>query len=190
MNRIVEAYFQLLKVAIVACLALMVALVFANVVLRYAFNMGITTSEEVSRFLFVWMIFLGAIVALRENGHLGVDLVIKNLPIMGRRVCFVAAHLLMLYATWLILQGSWEQTLINWDVASPASGLSMGLLYGVGIVFGVSAGVILLVQVFRALTGRIGEAELMMAGGSAEAEELPTITPPPDRPAPGEERPR
>ena len=53
-------------------LAVMVVMVFGNVVLRYAFNSGIAVSEELSRWLFVWMTFLGAIVALqgaRAPGH-------------------------------------------------------------------------------------------------------------------------
>ena len=51
----------------------MVVLVFGNVVLRYGFNSGITVSEELSRWLLVWLTFLGAIVAVREHAHLGVD---------------------------------------------------------------------------------------------------------------------
>ena len=62
------------------CLAVMVVLVFGNVVLRYGFNLGITVSEELSRLLFVWLTFLGAIVALREHGHLGVDMLVSRLP--------------------------------------------------------------------------------------------------------------
>ena len=54
----------------------MVVLVFGNVVLRYGFNSGITVSEELSRWLFVWLTFLGAIVALREHGHLGTDMLV------------------------------------------------------------------------------------------------------------------
>ena len=83
MQRLVDGYFQFLKIAIVTCLALMVILVFGNVVLRYAFNLGITMSEELSRFLFVWLTFLGAIIAFREHGHLGVDMVVSRLS--GRR---------------------------------------------------------------------------------------------------------
>src|SRR3712207_5550728 len=154
MTRIVEAYFHLLKIAIAACLALMVVLVFGNVFLRYAFNMGITTSEELSRFLFVWLTFLGAIVALREHGHLGVDILVRRLPEAGKKLCLVVSHVLMLYATWLLLQGSWQQTLINLNVASPAAGLSMGLLYGTGLVFGVSAGLILLHDLYLVQIGR------------------------------------
>ena len=106
MSRIVEGYFQLLKVVIVFCLALMVVLVFGNVVLRYAFNMGITVSEELSRFLFVWMTFLGAIIAFREHGHLGVDMVVSRLPTIGKKACLVVSQVLMLWVTWLFLQGS------------------------------------------------------------------------------------
>jgi TRAP-type C4-dicarboxylate transport system permease small subunit len=63
-QKIVDGYFLLLKSIIVLCLALMVILVFGNVVLRYALNTGITISEEVSRFLFVWLTFVAA--ALRD----------------------------------------------------------------------------------------------------------------------------
>jgi TRAP-type C4-dicarboxylate transport system permease small subunit len=172
MTKIVEAYFWLLKALIAFFLAVMVVLVFGNVVLRYAFNSGITVSEEVSRWLFVWLTFLGAIVALREHGHLGVDTLVKRLPLWGKKACLVVSQLLMLYATWLLLTGSWQQTLINWDVAAPASGLSTGLFYGAGLVFGVSAGLILLADLYRAVTGRMSEAELVMVKESEEQEEF------------------
>src|SRR3712207_2352035 len=138
MNMLIEGYFKLLKVLIALFLAIMVVLVFGNVVLRYAFNSGITVSEEVSRWLFVWLTFLGAIIAVREHAHLGVDSLVKRLPPAGKRACLVVSQILMLYVTWLLLVGSWEQTMINWDVAAPASGLSTGLFYGVGVVFAIS----------------------------------------------------
>jgi TRAP-type transport system small permease protein len=172
MARLVDGYFHLLKIAIALCLALMVVLVFANVVLRYAFNLGITTSEELSRFLFVWLTFLGAIVALREHGHLGVDTLVRRLPAAGKKLCLVVSHVLMLYATWLFLQGSWQQTLINLDVASPAAGVPMSLLYGVGIVFSISAGLILAYDLYRVLAGRLSEDELVMVKESEEQEEF------------------
>jgi TRAP-type C4-dicarboxylate transport system permease small subunit len=172
MTYLVEAYFKLLKILIALFLAIMVVLVFGNVVLRYAFNSGITVSEEVSRWLFVWLTFLGAIVAMREHGHLGVDTLVKRLPTWGKKACLVASQVLMLYATWLLLQGSWQQTLINWDVVAPASGLSTGLFYGVGIVFGVSAGLILLADLYRVVTGKATEAELVMVKESEEQEEF------------------
>ena len=69
----------------------MVVLVFGNVVLRYGFNSGITVSEEVSRWLFVWLTFLGAIVALKEHGHLGSDMLVARLPPRGKKRCWSSA---------------------------------------------------------------------------------------------------
>ena len=68
----------------VACLLLMVVLVFGNVVLRYVFNSSITLSEEISRWLFVWITFMGAVVALREHAHLGTDALVSRLPPAGQ----------------------------------------------------------------------------------------------------------
>ena len=45
----------------------------------------------------------------------------------------------MLFADWLLLSGSWRQTLINIDDRAPATGLSLGIFYFAGVVFGVSA---------------------------------------------------
>ncbi len=151
MKKIVDSYFWLLKVLIVVCLALMVILVFGNVVLRYGFNTGITLSEELSRWLFVYMTFLGAIVMMREHGHLGVDTVVARLPANAQKAAFVLSHILMLFATWLFLEGSWVQTIINIDNAAPVTGLSVGIIYAAGVVFSVSVGAILLADLARAL---------------------------------------
>jgi TRAP-type C4-dicarboxylate transport system permease small subunit len=175
MARLVDGYFWLLRAVIAVFLAIMVVLVFGNVVLRYAFNSGITVSEELSRWLFVWVTFLGAIVAMREHGHLGVDSLVKRLPTGGKRAALIVSQILMLGVTWLLLRGSWEQTLINWDVAAPASGLSTGLFYGAGVVFSISTGIILIVELYRAVTGRLSESELVMVKESEEQEELEAL---------------
>ena len=82
---------------IVVSLALMVIMVFSNVVLRYLFNSGITVSEELSRFLFLWLIFVGSIVVMRERGHLGVDSLIVRLPRSGKIAFVLISNVLMLW---------------------------------------------------------------------------------------------
>ena len=156
-------------------LAIMVVMVFGNVVLRYGFNSGITVSEEVSRWLFVWMTFLGAIVAVREHGHLGTDMLVAKLPTWGKKLCLYLSHLLMLYASWLLLTGSWQQTLINWDVSAPTTGASVAIFYFVGVVFGVSAIVFLLYDLWLALSGRLSDAELVMVHESEEQGDIDRI---------------
>jgi TRAP-type C4-dicarboxylate transport system permease small subunit len=77
LNRCIDLCCRALGALMVLCLVLMVVMVFINVVLRYAFNSGINVSEELSRWLFVWMTFMGAVVALRERGHLGTDMLVS-----------------------------------------------------------------------------------------------------------------
>lgn len=172
MQKIVEGYFDLLKIVITLCLITMVVLVFGNVVLRYVFNTGFTKGEELSRWCFVWLTFFGAIIGMREHAHLGVDLVVKHLPIAGKKLCLVVGHLLMLGATWLFLQGSWQQTAINLGNHAPATGLSVGLFYGVGVVFGISTVLILLYELYHVLFGKVTEQELIGIKSSEDEAEL------------------
>ena len=82
----VDRYCRLLEALMAILLAMMVVLVFGNVVLRYAANSGITVSEELSRWLFVWMTFLGAVVGLKEHAHLGTDMLVCRLGTRGKKV--------------------------------------------------------------------------------------------------------
>ena len=147
---------------IAACLAAMVVLVFGNVVLRYAFNSGIAVSEELSRWLFVWLTFLGGVIGLREHAHLGTDMLVGRLGPRGKKACLVVAYLLMLLICGMLFSGSLEQTKINWDVTAPSSGASMAWFYSVGLVFSVSAAAVLLVDLWKLLTGRARDADLVM----------------------------
>lgn len=162
MTRIIDLYFRFLKLIIVLSMLGMVLMVFGNVVMRYAFNSGITVSEELSRWLFVLMVFLGALIALRDRSHLGLDLVIKKLPPFGRNLCLAVGHLLMLYIAWLILSGSWQQARINLEVVAPASSLSMAWFYGIGVLFGLTSIPIIACEFVLAIRGRLpqGVAEI------------------------------
>jgi TRAP-type C4-dicarboxylate transport system permease small subunit len=155
---------RLLEAVIAACLLLMVLLVFGNVVLRYGFNSGITVSEEISRWLFIWLTFLGALIGLREHAHLGTDALISRLGPGGKKVCLFIAHALMLVICWMLFRGSLEQSKINWDVSAPSSGASMAWFYSVGIVFSVSAALLVAVDLWRLVTGRLRDDELVQVG--------------------------
>ncbi|KLN52997.1 TRAP transporter small permease [Variovorax paradoxus] len=172
MTKIFDGYCKVLDALIALALAIMVVLVFGNVVLRYAFNSGITVSEEVSRWLFVWVTFLGAVVAVKERGHLGTDFLVARLPVLGKKICLVVGHLLMLYATWLLFSGSLAQAKINWDVEAPVTGASTAIFYASGIVFAASAAVFLLSDLVRALTGQLSEEELVMVQESEDLAQL------------------
>ena len=154
------------------CLAIMVVLVFGNVVLRYTANSGITVSEELSRWLFVWLTFMGAVVALREHGHLGTDVLVSRLPATGKKVCLILAQVAMLYVSWLLLKGSWAQMVINADTEAPVTGASVGIFYASGVLMGGSAIAILLRDLLRTLFVPLSDNELVMV---QESEELAAL---------------
>ncbi len=152
-----------------ACLAVMVVLVFGNVVMRYAFNSGITLSEELSRWLFVWMTFMGAIVALKEHGHLGTDMLVSKLPPSGKKFCLALSHILMIFICWLLFSGAYQQTMINLGSTSAVMEVSMAWIYAPGVVFAVLGGLILLTELLRLLTGQVPDEDLVMVQESEES---------------------
>ena len=169
-NLILDRCCRVLEAAIALCLALMVVLVFGNVFLRYAMNSGITLSEELSRWAFVWMTFLGAIVALKERGHLGTDMLVSKLGPVGKKFCLALSYVLMLYICWLLFKGAYQQTLINLGSTSAVMEVSMAWVYAPGVVFAVLGGLILLVELLRLLSGQVRDEDLVMI---QETEESP-----------------
>lgn len=171
-DRWLGRYTRALDMLSVLCLAIMVVLVFGNVVLRYTMNSGITVSEELSRWLFVWLTFMVAVVALREHGHLGTDVLVSRLPAVGKKVCLVLAQVAMLYVSWLLLKGSWAQMVINADTEAPVTGASVGIFYASGVLMGGSAIAILLRDLLRTLFVPLSDNELVMV---QESEELAAL---------------
>lgn len=175
MQRLIDSYCRLLESLIALALAAMVVLVFGNVVLRYGFDSGITLSEEMSRWAFVWLTFLGAVVALNDRGHLGSDMLVSRLPVLGKKICLVLGQLLMLYLTWLMFSGAWVQARLNWDVQAPVSGAPVAILYSSGVVFAVSAAVLIVRDMWLVLSGQLRDDELVMVKESEEQGELEAL---------------
>tara|TARA_Y100000815_G_C13318231_1_gene491334 strand:+ start:570 stop:1106 length:537 start_codon:yes stop_codon:yes gene_type:complete len=140
---------------LVAGMVIMSLLVLVNVILRYAFNSGLPFSVEVSRFAFVWVVFLGAIVALKDDSHLGVDTIVRKLPRLLAYVCFVISHAIMLWCCWLLWQGSWIQTKVNLGNLSPISGISVGFMYAAGLVAAIGFALIIIGRLWSALRGNL-----------------------------------
>lgn len=176
LGKLLDRYCRLIDVLIALNLAVMVLLVFGNVVMRYGFNSGITTSEELSRWLFVWLTFLGAIVAMREGTHLGSDTLVSMLSTTGKKVFLVIGHGLMLFICALLFKGAYDQMLVNWDTTSAVMEVSMAWFYGSGLVLAVSGALILLERLWRLFTGQLSDKELI---GVRESEEEPIDVPQP-----------
>lgn len=173
-NRLGRACVRALEIVIVACLAVMAVLVFGNVVLRYAFDSGIAVSEELSRLLFVWLIFLGAILASVQRAHIGFDALVERLPLKGRKALVVFTGGLMLWACGMFLVGGWKQTEINLGNSYPVLGISYGWLYGVALVFGAGMTLAIANNIWQTLRSP-GGPELTKDLGDRILEKMPEV---------------
>jgi TRAP-type transport system small permease protein len=174
LQALLDRLARVLSAVMVLFLAIMVVLVFGNVVLRYGFNSGITLSEELSRWLFVWLTFLGALVGLHTHHHLGTDSLVSRLPVRGKKICLGLTHLLMMYLCWLMLVGSWQQTKINAGSTSAVMQVSMAWFYAAGVFFAVLAVLFIFNDFYKLVTGQLTEAELV---GITESDDMPTGEP-------------
>lgn len=131
---------------------LMVLFVFMNVVLRTCFNSGLTWSEELSRYLFVFVTYVGAISAMRVNGHLGVDTLISRVPRPLQMVMYVVSQLVIAALMCILVHGSGKMVLQNTESRTAALGISYALLYSVGIITGVSIAAMAAANIVYAVT--------------------------------------
>ncbi len=174
MSKGIDLFFKLLELLVVACMLAMVVMVFGNVVLRYGFNSGITVSDEMSRYCFIWLTYIGAMIAMREKGHLGVDTLVKHLPLNGKKVCLFVSESLMLFCNGLFVLGTWKSHELQVTNVSPVVGISMIWIYGVGYVVGIVMGLFNINVLYRLLTGQLREDELVQV---VESEDVPHHVP-------------
>ena len=125
-------------------MVLMFLATFANVVARYFLNSSIQWAEEFSRYAFIWIVFLGAVVCTKHKRHIGIDSVVKILPAPVQPWVNLAADLLtsalmviIIWYGWLLTRNATQMTAtLNVPqyiiyMVVPASGV-LGLLYSLG----------------------------------------------------------
>ncbi|MBO3761830.1 TRAP transporter small permease subunit [Ciceribacter sp. L1K22] len=165
MQKLIDLFYRILDVLLIFLLSGMAVMVFVNVVLRYAFNSGLTVSDELARYFFVWVTFIGAVVAFREHGHMGVETLVAMFGRKGRVICMALSNILIIGVSAIFFWGTWKQFPINWSMSAPVTGLSMGFVYGIGFFTGAGCVIIALERLLRVVTGRITDEELAAFAG-------------------------
>jgi gluconokinase len=142
---------QFSNVLMGACLGVMAIAVFVNVVLRYGFGSGIAASEELSRLLFVWMVFIGATAAYPAGEHMAFTSLVGLLARRPRAMAAMTAliRVLVLLACVLLGWGAWEQVVVGMDSRSVVLRYPTALLPLPAFLSAVAIGVMALVELAR-----------------------------------------
>jgi len=99
-------YKLIVKVVIVTFYIVMMCIMFMQVVLRYVFNSPTMWAEEASRYLFIWICYLGAAMAVSKKLHIGVDYFIKYMSSsVQRKIFYVTNGLTILMLLFVLIQG-------------------------------------------------------------------------------------
>ncbi len=165
MQKAIDLFYRFLEFLLIILLAGMALMVFANVVLRYGFNSGLNVSEEMSRYFFVWLTFIGAVVTFREYGHLGVETLVALFGRSGRIICMILSNIIIILCSAIFFWGTWNQLPINASMVAPVTGLSMAWVYGIGFFTGAGCTLIALERLVRLLMGRVTDDEISAFAG-------------------------
>jgi TRAP-type C4-dicarboxylate transport system permease small subunit len=154
-----------IEILMVFLLGGMAVMVFTNVVLRYGFNTGITFSEEAARYFFVWLTFIGAVIAFRENAHLGVESFVRLFGRSGRLVLMLATNLVIILCMAVLFWGTWKQAPINASMKAAVTGMPMIWIFGITFFTSIGIGLIALLRIVRIVTGQVTEEEIATFAG-------------------------
>lgn len=134
-----------------SCLAVMAGSVFLNVVLRYGFGTGVAASEELSRLLFVWMVFIGATAAYPRGEHMAFTTLLDAQSARPRlqQAMTLLIRVLVIAACICLGWGAWQQVLVGLDSHSVVLGYPTALLPLPALLCALAIGVMALVELVR-----------------------------------------
>ena len=164
MEKLLDAFskycMRALEFLMVVMMACMLILVGTNVMLRIFANSGIDFAEEVPRFMFVWLIFCGAVVASRERTHIRVNLILLWSVKPLQKVFYAITELLILICGIYITYGTTMLHTIIYENSSPVLQISTLWVYGVTYIAGPGLTLIALCNLIRLALGRVSDMEL------------------------------
>lgn len=115
MKKITDLLCKALSGLLFVLIILLVALTFLQVLCRFVFKIPISWSEESVRMCFVWIIFLGSAVAVKEGTHLMLDMLTSHLPGFAQKVLRVLVLVGMTVCSGVLLWGSIDYCTRTWN---------------------------------------------------------------------------
>ena len=120
--------------------------VFLNVVCRYLFLTTLPWAEELARFMFIWLTFIGSVIANDQLQHMRLDIVVNKFPEKVSRIIVGVSYILVLVLLVILIKGGVDYTVSQWDWCSSALGVRHGIVY---IIAPISFTIMAIQYVFR-----------------------------------------
>ena len=147
-QRFLDLLTRLLQAAAVLLLGTMTLVVTADVVARLTMRQSLTWAGELATYCFVWLVFVGAAIALRHGQHLGVGALVEKLPLAAQRAVTLAGLLAVAVLLVVLVAQGPDLVRVAMLQQSPAMNISTAWVYGSAPVM---LGVMLLIVLGQAL---------------------------------------
>lgn len=89
---------------------------FLQVFTRYALNDPLSWTEEAARYIYVYIVFLGASAAISDRSHVGIDYFAKALPIKAQWIVSFVVNLVILVVLALLIYWGWRAAMRQWNM--------------------------------------------------------------------------
>ena len=163
----VDKLFRAIEILIAIFLGVMIFFTFLNVVLRQ-FSIGFAQTEEISRICFIYLIYLGSIIAARENQHLMIDTLICKLPEAGQKVLYVIIQALIIWLMATLANGSFTNAWNNRNDFWVATHFPIFFVHFAGGLLGVAVIIISIVNLYRLFVKKEPVMELFASHGNSD----------------------
>lgn len=154
MERLLRGLDGILDRVTLLLLTILLLVVGAQIFARYVLNHSLYWSEELARYLFIYLVFLGAAIVLRREGHIQVSFFVEKFPPLLRRGVAMLADTLLLAFVGIVLIQSVRLAMMVWTVPTAALLIPWTFVY-LGILLGMAAMVLVMLgALWRHVTGR------------------------------------
>jgi TRAP-type C4-dicarboxylate transport system permease small subunit len=168
-KKFLDGLFRGVEILIAVFLAVMISLVFMNVALRYFFNTGFVWSEEVTRLCFIFLVYLGAIIAARENRHLLIDMLLYKVPQSAKIIIYALIQACIVWLMVILVQGSWGLVLQSFRDKWVSTRFPSWIVWASGIVTGVSIAIISVANLYQLFMKKVPVLTLIQPPDSEES---------------------
>jgi len=136
-NKIISFIDKLEEILLVSMFALMVLIIFIQVIMRYVFNNSLSWSEELGKFLFVWLSWIGISIGERRNEHIKITMLVDKLPPFAKKICDILAELIVIVIC--AVTTYYGITLVISQAAVHYAGIKISMAWGyLAVVIGCS----------------------------------------------------
>ncbi len=129
MTRLLDFLYAMVNSICIFVFGITVIFGITQVVSRYVFGISLSFTEEISRFLFVWVVMLGSALVMRDKSHAAITIFVDCLPKFIKKIVAIFVYFVSLSFLGLLVYHGWKLTLITHMQPAAATGIPMSCAY-------------------------------------------------------------